>query len=289
MSGIGLKRDVMIKKISPLFLIILFFYTACAGTPSPIAAVMDIRNNRQPAAAAVEEQEPVFFSSMPGSGGIVFIGAAEKRTNPNETLLLALNDAANRVVMYMQVSGEYAVENNIGSGAFDYTHNTYTSLNYNQDSAAQYINSLQFDSDKDAVEIDNILFIRTVYPLSLPVAVNYKPKYSGKDNKPDWIENPPVEINGYEVCVSFAGRHSSLADTYKNSRNNAIFGIIRGINAVAKSSDLLYQNTANLFGYKTANDNITYSYGTLNNFYVLDTWLDMSTRTVWTLAIARKM
>ncbi|MDR0503933.1 MAG: hypothetical protein LBH16_11500 [Treponema sp.] len=277
----------MVKRFCPLFLIFLFLLAACAGKPSVLPSSLSAPFVKTAESAKPEEAN--FFLSTPESGGLVFIGAASKRSNPSETIQLALEDAASRIVMYMQVSGEYAIELNVGSGAFDYTHNTYTSLRFDTNSAAQFVNSLQFDSDKDAIEIDNVLFIRTVYPLSLPVPVNYKPKYSGNNKKPDWVDNPPNEIDGYEVCVGFSGRYSSLADTYKNSRNNAIFGIIRSINAQSRSTDLLYQNSANLFGYKTSNDNMTYSYGTLNSFYVLDTWFDMSNRTVWTLAIAKKL
>jgi len=267
---------MLLKKLSPLGLFFLLF-SACAGISAYLPGILD-----------KDSSESNFFASPPEGGGLVFIGAVGKRSDPKETVQLALEDAARRVAVFHQVSGEYAVQNNVGSGAFDYTHDTYTSLSYNEDGASQYVDALKYNADKDAIEIDNILFIRTVYPSALPFPVDYRPQYSGADKKPDWVDNPPSEIEGYEVSVGYAGRHSSLADAYTNSRNNAIFAIIRKINSVSQSSIMLYESTGSLFGYKTSNDNMVYSYGTLNGFYVLDTWIDHKTKTVWTLAIARK-
>lgn len=267
----------MLKKFTPLLFIFLF--TTCGGVPTTLSSFFTSSSVTYPDA---------FFSTTTAESGLVFIGAVGRRSNPKETVQLALLNAAKQVAIFYDVSGEYAVESSIGSGAFDYIYNTYTSLHFNEEDAAQYIDALQFDADKDTIEIENTFFIRTTYPSSLPSPVNYRIEYSGANKKPDWVDNPPSEIQGYEVGVGFSGRYSSMADTYRNSCKNAIFTIIRNVNSVSKSSDLLYSNTSNLFGYKTANDNITYSFGRLNGFYILDTWIDPAAKTIWTLAIARK-
>jgi len=266
----------MFKRLYPLFLLCLLC-TACASKPGASS------RSTVPAEASGS-----FFQSIPGENRLVFIGAAGKRSNPNETLRFALEDAARQVAIFHRVSGEYAVENNIGSGAFDYSHHTYTQLNYDREGSIQYVDALQYNADADSIEIDNVFFIRATYPSALPVPVSYRPRYSGKNKKPDWIDNLSIEIDGYDAAVSYSGRLSSLADTYTNSCHNAIFALIKNINTVAQSSGSLYQNTGSLFGYKTSSNNITYSYGTLSGFYVLDTWLDPDTRWVWTLAIAPK-
>ena len=272
----------MLKKLWPLFLSCLFCM-ACAGTPAPKGA----SPSDSTSAAAPSAVQPSFFPSAPTGNELVFIGAAGKRSNPKETLQFALEDAARRVAIFYEVSGEYAVENNIGSGAFDYTHNTYTSLYYNQEGAKRYVDSLEFNAGTDTLEIENTFFVRTIFPAALPVPVKYRPVYRGRDQKPDWVENPPAKIEGYEVGVGYSARHSLLADAYTNSCNNAIFAIIRNVNTVSRSNNVLY-NSGGLFGYKTSSDNITYSYGFLTGFYVLDTWIDPHAKTVWTLAIAKK-
>jgi len=275
---------MVLKKLWP-FLVLCLLCMACTGAPAPSDTTPATATAALSAATPVPP--PSFFPSVPAGNGLVFIGVAGKRSNPKETLQFALEDAARRVALFHEVAGEYAVQNNIGSGAFDYTHNTYTSLYYNKEEAKRYIDTLQFNVDTDTIEIENTFFVRTVYPSALPVPVKYRPVYRGPDKKPDWVDNPPAEIEGYEVGIGYSGRHSSLADACVNSGNNAIFAIIRNVNTVFRSSNMLY-NTGGLFGYKTASDNITYSYGILTGFYVLDTWIDPHAKTVWTLAIAKK-
>jgi hypothetical protein len=258
-----------------LLIVLSVFLTTCSTGPSSLPQTSK--------AVSVSS----FFSSMPSGNELVFIGAVGRRSNRADTLKLAIEDAAKRVAIFHGVYGEYAVEINVGSGAFDYTNNVYSAMYFNEGGSSQYIDSLKYNVSIDTIEIDNVFFIRTTYTSALPYPVNYRPTYN-REGKPDWIENPPHQINGYEVGVGFAGRHSSMADTYTVSRNNAIYAIIRNINSVLQSRDTLYLNSGNLFGYKTSNDNVISSYGTLNGFYVLDTWIDQTTKTIWTLAVARK-
>jgi len=261
-----------LKKL-PLITVFVFFIT-CSGGPS---------QTREPSKTASITS---FFSSMPSGNELVFIGAVGRRSNPADSLRLAVEDAAKRVVIFNNVYGEYALENNVSSAALDYTNNINSTLYFNEEEAAQYIDALKYNKNIDTIEIDNTFFVRTTYTSALSYPVNYRPTYNN-EGKPNWVENPP-EIYGYETGVGFAGRHSSMANTYTVSRNNAIYAIIRNINSVSQSSDLLYQNSGKLFGYKISYNNNIYSYGTLNGFYVLDTWIDQSAKTVWTLAIARK-
>jgi len=268
---------MMLKKTNFIYLLLcLFVFSTCSNIP--VSTSVPLAN----------DYENPFFSSFPSNDGLVFIGVAGKRSNPKETLKLALEDAAQRVAVFYHVSGEYAVKNNIGSGAFDYSYKTRTKLFTDKEHSKQYVDALKYNADIDTIEIDNSFFIRTVYPSSLYKTVNYHANYNGKDRKPSWIDNPPNEIEGYEIGVGYSGRYSSIADTFTNSWYNAVFAIIREVNSSVKSSDLLYQNTGSLFGYKTSNDNRLYSFGALDGFFVLDTWIDPKEKSVWTLAIAKK-
>jgi hypothetical protein len=265
-----------VKSFDMLILFSLLFLVTCKSSPPP-AAVNDV-----PADGPAS-----FFLSLPDENGIVFIGCAGKRSNPKETLQLALEDAARQVALFNKVSGEFTIVNNTGSGAFDYFHDTSASLDYDIEGSKQYVDSLQFNADTDTLETENTLFVRTRYGSALPFPLGYNPVHVD-GRKPDWVDNPPLYIEGYEAGVGYSGRHSSLTDTYKNSSRNAIFDIIRGINAVSESSSTLYQSTDSLFGYKTSNDNTVHSFGILTGFYVLDTWMDPHEKSVWTLAIAIK-
>jgi hypothetical protein len=265
----------MLKKIGPLFFLFMLI-AACAGKP----AVSD--------GALID---PSFLFSAPRDGELVFLGVAGKRSSSKETLKYALEDAARRVVLFNQVAGEYAVESSIGSGAFDYYNNTQTALYYNEGDVAKYVDSLKYDAGKksDTIEIEKTVFIRTTYPSTLPFPVNYRPTYSVKDKKPSWVDNPNVEIPGYDVGIGYSWRYSSQFKTWINSYNNAVFSIIRNINSSSSSRFGFYQTTGSVFGSNTyTSDSITFSYGTLYGFYVLDAWMDPETKAVWTLAIARK-
>jgi hypothetical protein len=267
----------MLKKFWLLFsLSLLLFFTAC--TNGPAFLVRD---------SVPEKTAGSFFNAIPVENKLVFIGVAGKRSNPKETLQFALEDAARRVAAYHRVYGEYALLNNVGSGMFDYAYDTYLFLTYDAEGSKQYVDALQFNADTDTIEMENTFFIRTTYPAALSVPVSYRPTY-GKDKKPDWVDNPPSEIAGYEVGVGNSGRLSSFADTCTNSYHNAVFAIIRNVNSTFRSSDVLYQNTGSLFGYKTSSDNVMYSYGILSGFYVLDMWIDPKSKSVWTLAITEK-
>jgi len=259
-----------------LLLALCSFCMSCINIPLPFT------RNDVPA-----EAPPSFFHSLPDENGLVFIGSAGKRADPKETLQLALEDAARQIAAFHRVSGEFTIVNNIGSGAFDYVNDTYTSLDYDIEGSKQYADSLQFDADTDTLETENTFFVRTIYNSALPFPLSYSPVHRA-DQKPDWVDNPSLEIEGYEAGIGYSGRHSSLSDAYKNSRRNAVFDIIKRINTTSESSEMLYQNTENLFGYKTSNNNTVRSYGTLTGFYVLDTWMDPREKSVWTLAIAVK-
>lgn len=266
---------------------VCFFFISCAGNPS-FAGLTEITGkifgNTAPAEEPVVESS---FQTLPVNNSLVFLGIAGRRSNPNETIRFALEDAARRVAVYHKVSGEYLAETSVGSGAFDYSNNVRTALYYDREGAAQYVDSLTFDADTDVFETDNTCIIRAAYNAALPNPVNYRPVYTGDSKKPDWVDNPSLRIDGYEVGIGYAGRHSTLASTCLVSYDNAIFAIIRNLSVISRNVDIQFQGSG-LFDYKTSNDHLIYAAGSLDFFYVLDTWIDPSNKSVWTLAIARK-
>lgn len=260
------------------FLFFLLLFPGCRSEPAanPSAAV------ETPAA-----ESSSFFLSMPTERGLSFIGVSGIRSNPKETIRLALEDAARRVAVFYRVSGEFFAEINIGSGAFDYTNNVFTVLDYDEEGYKSFVDALQFNADTDSMETENTFFVRAAYPAALPAPVPYRPVYSGRNKKPDWVDTPPLYIGDYEVGIGYAGRHSSTADTCAASYKNAILSIIRNLNVTSRTGNLNYQ-APGTFDYKTSSDNIMYARGSLINFYTLDTWIDPDTKAVWTLAIAQE-
>jgi hypothetical protein len=270
-------RRLTVKQFGAEFLFFLLLLPGCKSAP-----VVD------PSSAVERPAEPSpFLLSMPTERGLSFIGVTGIRSDPKETIRLALEDAARRVAVFHKVSGEFFNEINIGSGAFDYTHNVYTTLDYDDEGYKDFVDVLQYNADTDSIEMENTFIIRVTYPAALPAPVPYHPVYSGRNKKPDWVDNPPLYIGVYEVGVGYAGRHSSTADTFNASYKNAVFSIIRNLNVTSQAGDLNYQ-AFGTFDYETSSDNILYARSSLVNFYALDTWIDPKSKAVWTLAIARK-
>jgi hypothetical protein len=223
----------------------------------------------------------------PSENGLVFIGIAGKRSNPKETVQIALENAAKRVAVFHQVSGEYVSVNSIGSGAFDYSSVTGKELYYDEEGSKQYIDALEYDAETDTMEMGNALFIRATYRSAPPVPVTFRPVYSGKDKRPDWVDNASLQFDGYEVGIGYAGRRSAMADTFSVSYENAIFAIIKNIDARIIRTDVI-QQSSRLLGYASLSEDVIYAQGSLVHFYVLDAWLDPANNSVWTLAIAKK-
>jgi len=166
----------------------------------------------------------------------------------------------------------------------------HAALEYDVEGANQYIESLKFDPDKksDIVEVENAVIIRTTYPVSLSNPILYWPTYSGAEKKPSWVDYPPVAIPGYDIGIGYSDRRSSTAETWKKSYDEAIFSLVRSVDASSTSEEINIINSASLFGSSRTTEDFTYSLRTLADFYVLDTWMDPKTKAVWTLAVARK-
>jgi hypothetical protein len=263
----------MLKQFFPLFFL---FFAACGGAPEFISD----------AGALFEAHtEDPFLLTLPGSSGLVFIGVAGRRSNPNETMQYALEDAARRAALFYGVSGECIINNEAGSGAFDYSYSNNSAVYYDEEGAIQYLEALEFDPDTDAMEMENALFIRASYRAALPGPVEYRPNYAGPGRKPDWVDQEP-RIPGYEVGIGYAGRYSSIADACTASWKNAVFSIVRNISTSAKAGGLNYQGPG-FFDYNTSDSKTIYAAAELENFYILDIWIDPQTKAVWTLGIAK--
>jgi hypothetical protein len=244
---------------------------ACVTTPPPAP----LPESSVPAPVS-------FWNSMP-TQDLVFIGGANVRSNRDESINLALQDIARKVSIFQAVEGEFVSHTKTGSSFFDYTSDTQSSLSFNEDYLG-FTENLEFDPDADIMQIDNVIFVRARFKGSAPLSVPYAlPPATGR---PAWIDSPPAEIAGYCVGIGYAGRRASHRDTVNASFEAAIFSIIRTVSGEVSAGSLNYQGSG-AFDYRSTNDSTVRAWGKLNSFYVLDTWMDPSTKGVWTLAIAR--
>jgi hypothetical protein len=220
------------------------------------------------------------------SGDLVFIGAAALRSNRDESIDLALRDIARKISIFYAVEGEYVSYNKTGSSLFDYASDTQSSLTFNEDYLG-FTENLEYDPAVDVIQIDNTIFVRARFRSPETVRVQYEaPPAAEGNSRPVWVDNPPTEISGYRVGIGYAGHRANHRDTVNASFEAAIFFIIRTVFGQVSADTTNYWGSGTL-DYRSTSDATVNARGRLNGFYVLDTWMDTSNMSVWTLAIAR--
>jgi len=223
------------------------------------------------------------MDTSPRDGKLVFLGVAGIRSRRQESIDIALEDAARRVAIFKEVTGQFSTNLALGGRLLDYRAETNTSLYY--DSAySNYVEALEFDEDSDVFESENAIFVRVRYPGSLHI--NFRPSPPGAGSRPSWVDNPPETIGEYTAGVGYADRRHAHRDTITMSYENAIFSIIRSFSAVAQSQSIDYRGDGFFDVSSTIRQQLD-ARGRLNEFYVLETWTNPSDKTVWTLAIAK--
>jgi hypothetical protein len=252
-----------------------FFPLAC-GTPPP-----------SPEALAAEAALREFMDTSPGEGGLVFLGVASVRSRIQESVNLALEEAARRIAIFREVEGEFTSYAANTGRLLDYRAETTASLRHDP-AYRDYLEAVEFDEGSDVLRSENAVFVRVRYPGSLNI--NYRPsgpRPGGKPgDKPSWIESPPAMIGEYNAGVGYAGRRGAHRDTVTASYENAVFSIIRDLSTVSWERSVDYRGEGFLGGEFTVRQTID-AKGRLTGFYALETWTDPSDKSVWTLAVAK--
>jgi hypothetical protein len=144
----------------------------------------------------------------------------------------------------------------------------------------KYIERLNFDPDKDVMRDNNgNVFIWFTYPETFPGSISYR-FGTRSGGRPDWIRQPPEEINGFVAGVGRSGRLDRFADTFTRSYEAAALAIAARISTEILTEDTAIQNQAALQVRRQSMADMTH-------FLILETWIDPQTRAVYTLAIAR--
>jgi hypothetical protein len=250
---------------------LLFLFLSCQ-TRLPAPGVL----------SAEESQNRI--STFPEDGRLVFTGVAGIRSRREESVNLALEEAAKKVSIFERVEGAISSYSNSGGRFLDYRSDTTSSVNYNQD-YKQYIEKFEYDPDTDVFQYENAVFVRVRYRGSL--SLSYQTPSAGPGGKPGWADNPPEAISGYAAGVGYAGRRDAHRDTVIASYENAVLAIIQNQNTTAWSTSEEFRGSGFL-DYSAASQKGTNASGVLTGFYVLEIWADPATKAVWTLALARR-
>jgi hypothetical protein len=223
------------------------------------------------------------ISTFPENGRLVFTGVAGIRSRLEESVNLALEEAAKKVSIFERVEGTISSYSNLGGGLLDYRSKTTSSVSYNQN-FKDYIEKLEYDPDTDVFRNENAIFVKVRCRGSLLLYDHPLP--AGSDGKPAWVDNPPELISGYAAGVGYAGRRGAHRDTVIASYENAALAIIQSQSSRAWSSSENSRGSGFL-DYSAVSKRGTRAGGVLTGFYVLEIWIDPLTKAVWTLAIAR--
>ena len=258
----------MLKSIIILCTVLVF--CTCAGT--------DNSNKVSSSPAASASKGNKYWTSLPESGELVFIGVSGSQIKQETEIAMACEDAARKVSMYHGLLASYVSVQSIGSGFMDYYVDSDIWLDYDRD-IEKYLDKLVFDPERDVVKIDGTVFVRFTYPASFPGKITY-PFARNPNGSPEWMNRPPREIDGFMAGVGFARKQSRQRDTITKSSESAAAALVSQINSSMSSKEVSAVNEKTTVIQQQ-------SIGKLSNFLVLEIWIDPESDAVWTLAIAK--
>jgi len=225
---------------------------------------------------------PVVFSAaarpnseIANDNVLIFVGSARRHLRLNDSINAALRDAARKVAFFYSVSGEIVTHESSGAlvGNTFVAHSEIT----DSDDYVQYLDKLEYNSKTDVFEADNTVFVHAAYRSTVKITVDYAPVRNKE--QPWWIDNPPSKIGPYLAGVGFSAARLYHNDAIVASYENAIFSLIE----LSATKIRIIESGS---GGSNNMTSLSISSGTLTGFFVLDTWTDPITKSVWTLAIA---
>ena len=262
-------------------------FLVCAGVClcacASFSSQRDEYSNSSAASGSFSAIEGNFWTTLPKPDSLVLIGASAPQSRPEYEINAAREDAARKASMFHGLLASNESVQSIGTGLFNYYADAETTIIYD-DYLDPYIDKLKFDPALDMAKIGAYTFIRFSYPAVFPETINLR---FGKNpnGSPGWTTRPPAEISGYLAGVGYARRQQRINQTCARSFESAIAGLVSQVSASVSVAD-----SSVVTGNTVRNTSIVYheSRGRLENFLILEIWIDPVTEAVWTLAIAKK-
>ncbi|MDR2343020.1 MAG: hypothetical protein LBD86_00635, partial [Spirochaetaceae bacterium] len=169
--------------------------------------------------ASLEEAfDSGYWLTMPSTTEITIIGITGRRANRGEAVREALADAARKAALYHGVRAESAAVLNQGSGNLDYFSDFDYRISPSNDHEA-YIDALVFDEDRDVLEKNGVVMVRTRYSGEFDV-----PPYEAavEDGVPVWVKYYAADIPGFLAGVGYSRNKGSLQKTHTASYETAL-------------------------------------------------------------------
>jgi hypothetical protein len=230
---------------------------------------------------SIKEQAETGYWVIPHSGNeIIIIGVSNGMVKPETEINAAKEDAARKISMFHGVSGSVVHYSRSGSRGFFDHESVYNQELIYDENYTRHIEQLKYDPEHDVHKLNNTVYIRFKYNVSMD-AIQYT---SGMDTdgRPEWIKGGNLpQFNGYITAVGISARQARLKDTLAKSSDAAVLGIVQQIST----------NVVDTFdtGIPGGTVGVTYlkSEAKVNNFLVLEFFIDQNTGMVYTLAIGK--
>jgi hypothetical protein len=265
------------------FLPVLLFCLSCAVSDPALQKIpAETENTPIPAAVLFEDAslEAAFdnghWVTRPKDAAITIIGITGRRANRGEAVKNALADAARKAALYHGVHAESAAVLNQGSGNLDY----FSDFDYRVDPSnghETYIDALVFDEERDVLEKNGVVIVRTRYSGVSDVPPYESPVEAGV---PVWVKNYNANIPGFLAGVGYSRNKGSLQKTHTASYETALVSLLPMLSTSVDSK------VVDVAGARMTNS-VTKSEGELVSVMILETWFDKKTNSVWTLIAAK--
>jgi len=221
-----------------------------------------------------------YWITKPSENALIIIGVSNLQVKRDSEIASAKEDAARKAAMYHGILGRIESFHSSGANYFDFAADSKVELEYDTD-YTKYIDRLTFDPEHDVFATDDAVFVRFKYTTTA-APVDYKTSMND-DGRPNWTHSRDIpQINGYITTVGFARNQVRLKDTIRKSSEAAVARMIEDMSTQIISSD------KSGTGKGSSGQIRTKSEGKLDNFQIIEFWIDPKTGYVYTLAIAKQ-
>jgi len=267
----------------------VFLFFSCASSAiekpeqnfsSPVStpSVVNTENFKIP---SINEQcASGYWITRPSENTLIIIGVSNLQVKRDSEIAAAKEDAARKAAMYHGIRGNIESFHSSGVNYFDFAADSKVELEYDTD-YAKYIDRLTFDPEHDVVATNEAVFVRFKYTTAA-APVDYITSMND-DGRPNWTYSRDVpQINGYITTVGLARNQVRLKDTIRKSSEAAVARMIEDISTQITSTDKSGTGKGGSSQIRTKSE------GKLDNFQIIEFWIDPKTGYVYTLAIAKQ-
>ena len=232
-----------------------------------------------------EQWESGHFFSSPQDGAIVVIGVASRQAGrwgnevSDSEVALAKDHAARKIALFYGISGTVESFHQQGASFFDFIAESRIHLESPVSDHTQFIERLIFDPDTDIFVFGRGTLVRFRYAANVS-RVNFTGT-ADKNGRPSWLNNFDFDIDGYAAAVGFSQNQVWLRDTVTRAAESAAARLIK------KMETKITTSVADVLGQGSLTHITSTSSGVLNDFRIIEFWIDPVSMSVYTLGIAR--